>query len=84
MKPPPLVEEVLRNIEYIRCPECRGARSCRHAPCTRCAGWGYVVDPPELAERIRLGLQALMPVYILDISRPRKKLILPSRKRRRA
>jgi hypothetical protein len=83
MQPPPFVEEVLRNIEYIRCPSCLGARSDRRSPCPRCLGWGCVVDPPELDERIRLGLQALMTASILDVSRPRRRLVLPSLKRRR-
>jgi hypothetical protein len=81
MKTPPPFEEVPKNIEYVRCEACLAARV--RPPCTRCAGWGYVVDPPELAERIRLGLQALMPTTILFVSTPRRRLVLPSRRRKR-
>ena len=60
MMPP---EEVLRNIEYIRCPVCFGDRVV-HLPyltqrCTRCDGWGYVVDPADPEERMRIGLAAI-------------------------
>ena len=81
MKTPPPFEEVPRNIEYIQCVVCFGART--RPSCARCAGWGYVVDPAELSERIRLGLQALMPTTILLVAAPRRRLFLPSRRRKR-
>ena len=94
MTPP---EEVLRNIEYVRCPACMGDRAIpivflfRSTPavfgfgrCTRCVGWGYVVDPPEFEERMKLGLAAIWGSAALQLlSRPRRRrLRLPLRKRR--
>lgn len=81
MRTPPPLEEVPKNIEYVPCGGCFGARI--RPPCGRCAGWGYVVDPPDISERIRLGLQALMPTTILDVTQPRRRLVLPSRRRKR-
>lgn len=92
MMPP---EEVLRNIEYVRCPACMGARvvpivfGFLSAPygygrCTRCVGWGYVVDPPEFEERMKLGLAAIWGSAALQLlTRPRKRLRLPLRKQRK-
>jgi hypothetical protein len=81
-----VIEEVLRGIEYHRCPDCFGDRRKRSpgfGRCERCDGWGYVVDPPALVSRIALGLAALHGGVIEVKTRPRKRLILPSRRKKR-
>ncbi len=89
MMPP---EEVLRNIEYVRCPSCHGSRvfpsvlpGFRAQECTRCRGWGCVADPSSPEERIALGLKAIFSTASLDITRPKRKkrLKLPLRKKRK-
>jgi hypothetical protein len=72
-------EEVLRNIEYVRCPVCHGSRTVR--ACARCGGWGFTGDPPSVEERMKLGLRALWSDTVLDVTPPRKRLKLPLRKR---